>query len=155
MVQKNPYLVNNELPETNSIAYYDVESDQNLTAEEWNKLNFLSKEEIAISPDGRRVYISEKAYHKGIAMYGPGFWDDLSEITFLPVRMAGESAAKISIYPLENKQLTKFGAKIIITASAGIILGPGVIPAGAILWVGRILLKKIHLMKMLGRYSSL
>jgi hypothetical protein len=32
--QKSPYLVNTKLPETATVSYYDVESDQNLTVEE-------------------------------------------------------------------------------------------------------------------------
>jgi hypothetical protein len=36
MTKNNPYLIRNtnELPETATVAYYDVETGQNLTAEE-------------------------------------------------------------------------------------------------------------------------
>ena len=39
MTIKNPYLINTKLPETSTVSYYDVETDQNLTFEEWNQLN--------------------------------------------------------------------------------------------------------------------
>ena len=37
MPKTNPYFP--KLPETATISYYNPETDQNLTAEEWNKLN--------------------------------------------------------------------------------------------------------------------
>ncbi len=115
MTQKNPYLINDKLPETATVSYYDVETDQNLTQEEWNKLNFLNQEDIAISPDSCRIYISEKAYNKGIAMYGPGFWDDFG----LPV--------------------TKFVTKAVISgAAAGSIIASGGATAPLLLYTGAV-----------------
>lgn len=97
-----------DLPKISTVSYYDVESDQNLTAEEWNKLNSLNcSEEIIISKN--RIYISEKAYNQGIAMYGPGFWDDVWEVT-------------------------KFTGKFVATGAIGaaiVATGPFAIPLGA------------------------
>lgn len=101
-----------ELPKTYTVAYYNPETDENLTQEEWNKLNSLNcSEEIIIRKN--RIYISEKAYNKGIAMYGPGFWDE----------------------PLG--QVIKFGGKVAVsTFAAGSIIATGGATAPLLLGTG-------------------
>lgn len=50
-----------KLPETATVAYYDAETYQNLTAEEWNKLNpMVNPSEVRIINQGE-TYVSWKA----------------------------------------------------------------------------------------------
>ncbi|WNE40484.1 MAG: hypothetical protein GBAus27B_000551 [Mycoplasmataceae bacterium] len=61
-----------ELPKTATVAYYDAESDQNLTPKEWNKLCQNNSNELETINKVSDVYISEKAFNKDVATYGPG-----------------------------------------------------------------------------------
>lgn len=114
MTQKNPYLINtNKLPETSTVSYYDVESDQNLTFEEWQQKQLNSNEIIEVDKNGNG-YISEKAFNEGIAMYGPGWWDDW-----------GKSVTKqVGSIALAT---TYFTPAVVVTGplTAGAILGGG------------------------------
>lgn len=61
-----------ELPKTETISYYDVENDKNLTVEQWNQSITNSGESSVINKSGGN-FKSEKALH---GVYGPGWWDD-------------------------------------------------------------------------------
>lgn len=62
MTQKNPYLINTKLPETSTVSYYDVDTDQNLTFEEWNKLNQNSSSEIRVIKSGSNFRSEKEGY---------------------------------------------------------------------------------------------
>lgn len=64
--QKNPYLINDKLPKTETISYYDVESDQNLTSEQYREL-YPKSDEISVIKKSGSNFTSEK---EG---YGPMF----------------------------------------------------------------------------------
>jgi len=49
-----------KLPEINTIAYFDVETDQNLTQEEWNKLHPANPDEITIINKSGSNFRSDK-----------------------------------------------------------------------------------------------
>ncbi|WNE40664.1 MAG: hypothetical protein mread185_000121 [Mycoplasmataceae bacterium] len=50
---------NNLIPKTETIAYFDIETDQNLTAKEWSKLYHDSSEIKTLKKSGSD-FISEK-----------------------------------------------------------------------------------------------
>lgn len=60
MTPKNLYLVNNKLPETAIVSYYDVESDQNLTQEEYQQIYPKNNDEIIIINKSGSNFTSDK-----------------------------------------------------------------------------------------------
>jgi hypothetical protein len=60
MTPKNPYLVNTKLPETATVSYYDVESDQNLTQGEYQQLYPKNNGEITLINKSGSNFTSEK-----------------------------------------------------------------------------------------------
>ena len=94
MTQKNPYLINtNKLPETATV--YDVETDQNLSAKEWNQLypNIIPDELIIFNKDG-----SYRSWKAGIDYppYGPGFLEfleDVGNVTWEVTKFSGRVVA--------------------------------------------------------------
>lgn len=67
-----------KLPETSTIAYFDVETGQNFTQEEWNQLNQNNSDEIITVDKSGSNFISEKALN---GVYGPGFWEGAWTVT--------------------------------------------------------------------------
>ena len=61
-----------DLPKTATISYFDVETGQNLTAEEWQQKQPNSSEITVIDKSGGN-FTSEKALN---GVYGPGWWDN-------------------------------------------------------------------------------
>lgn len=91
MTQKNPYLIT-KLPETASVSYYDVETDQNSTVKEWNQLH------PDIVPDEVIIIDNAGNYHSwkvGVDCppYGPGFWDDFGNVTWEVTKFTGRVVA--------------------------------------------------------------
>ena len=81
-------MVNNnypvDIPKTFTVSYYNPETDQNLTAEEWKQLNpEVNPSEVKIINKGE-VYRSWKVNSDNPA-YGPGFWDDFLKPTLTGV----------------------------------------------------------------------
>lgn len=123
MTQRNVYIMDVKLPETATVSYYDVETGQNLTQEEWGKLSFLNfDEDITFSQDNSRVYISEKAFNKGVAVYGPNWWDDWGK----------DVTKKVGSIALAT---TYFTPAVVVTGP----LTAGVLAGGATAWtIGQI-----------------
>lgn len=74
MVKENPYIT--KMPETYTVSYFDAETGQSFSAEEWKKLNpVVNPSEVRIINQGE-VYQSWKI-NADDPTYGPGLWDDL------------------------------------------------------------------------------
>lgn len=78
MPKQNPFIV--KLPETFTVSYYDAETDQNLTAEEWKQLHSeTNPSEVRITNQGE-VYASWKA-DVDYSAYGPmPFFDEANAL---------------------------------------------------------------------------
>lgn len=59
MTNNNQYYLN-KLPETTTVSYYDVETEQNLTQEEWNQLHQNNFGGITVIDKSGDNFISEK-----------------------------------------------------------------------------------------------
>ncbi|WNE41057.1 MAG: hypothetical protein mread185_000514 [Mycoplasmataceae bacterium] len=143
--QKNPYLINDKLPEISTISYFDFESDKNLTWEEYQQLHSNNYAEITLINKSGSNFRSEK---EG---YGP-VWGDGNNVNkkYLsnnykkdsfdpfpycsPVSKGGGVLNDITGV-LDKEGYLEYVVKGGITATTALILGPETsIKVGGLLW---------------------